>query len=114
MPVTDEDVNTYAASLTKNGFFGPCSYYMNHPANHTYAQAAPNGGRIELPVLFLHGRYDTTCETVNSTLAEPMRELCPNLTEAIVDSGHWMAQERPTEVNRHLVHWLARCVPEAW
>ena len=28
-----------------------------------------------------------------------MRELCANLTEAVVDSGHWMAQEKPVDVN---------------
>jgi len=31
-----------------------------------------------------------------------------------VPSGHWMAQERPTEVNAALVKWLAIKVPDAW
>jgi pimeloyl-ACP methyl ester carboxylesterase len=29
------------------------------------------------------------------------------LTEAVIDSGHWMAQEKPREVNAALVRWLA-------
>ena len=75
-----------------------------------HATEAINGGRLDMPVLFLHARYDYTCETVESRLAEPMREACSNLTEHIVDSGHWMAQQCPTEVNRHLADWLFRVV----
>ena len=63
----------------------------------------PNGE----PVLFLHGRFDTTCETLTSTLADPMRAACANLLEHIVDSGHWMAQEQPAAVNAHLAHFLS-------
>jgi len=65
-------------------------------------------------VLFLHGRYDTTCETLESRLAEPMRRDCARLREHIVDSGHWMAQEQPVAVNAALARWLACDVPGAW
>jgi pimeloyl-ACP methyl ester carboxylesterase len=41
-----------------------------------------------------------------------MREKCRNLTEFIVDSGHWMAQEKPVEVNREIVKWLVTQSPE--
>ena len=37
------------------------------------ARRAKNGGRIDLPRLFLHGEYGFTFETVASRLAEPMR-----------------------------------------
>jgi hypothetical protein len=43
-----------------------------------------------------------------------MRRDCADLTEVVVASGHWMAQERPTEVNAVLAKWLAIKVPEAW
>ena len=35
-----------------------------------------------------------------------MRENCSNLKEAIIDSGHWMAQEKPDEVNITIKEWL--------
>ena len=104
--LTDEDVKTYTESLSRNGFFGPCSYYMNHPANGTYALKSPTECRLSMPVLFVHARYDTTCLTLDTALSEPMRELCSNLTEAVVDSGHWMAQEKPVDVNHTLAMWL--------
>ena len=108
--VSEADLRTYAASLDRNGFFGPNAWYRNHEANETYGDEVVNGGRLDMPVLFLHARYDYTCETVESRLAEPMRATCPNLTEHVVDSGHWMAQQCPTEVNRHLADWLFRVV----
>jgi soluble epoxide hydrolase/lipid-phosphate phosphatase len=35
-----------------------------------------------------------------------MRELCSNLSEVEIESGHWMAQEKPTEVSAALRQWL--------
>ena len=87
---------------------------MNHEANVAYAKHAKNAGKLTLPVLFLHGAYDYTCETIFSRLAEPMREDCADLTEAVVISGHWMAQERPTHVNAALAQWLAANLPQLW
>ena len=112
--VSEEDLRIYAESLQRNGFFGPDSFYMNHKANAAYADKAANGGYLDMPVLFLAARYDYTCESVTSRLAEPMRTYCRNLSEQIIPSGHWMAQERPLQVNAALTRWLATKVPQAW
>ena len=60
------------------------------------------------------GEYDYTCETVSSRLAEPMRRDCRSLSEVVIQSGHWMAQEKPIEVNASLARWLATPVPTVW
>ena len=109
--VTEEDLQVYAESMQRNSFFGPSAYYMNQDANAKYAATASHP-TIDLPVLFLHGRYDYTCETIVSTLADPMRRGCSQLTEHIIDSGHWMAQEQPEQVNAHLATWLKKSIPE--
>lgn len=109
-----DDHAVYAESLKRNGFFGPNSWYMNHARNADYAARAVNGGVLEMPALFLAASYDVTCETVTSRLAEPMVRYCRDLTVKTVKSGHWMAQEKPAEVNAALVQWLATNVPEAW
>jgi pimeloyl-ACP methyl ester carboxylesterase len=105
--LTEVDLNVYVAALTRNGFFGPDSWYMNAEANATFTNRAANDGRLEMPVLFLHGEFDYTCETASSRLAEPMRASCADLTEAMLRTGHWMAQEDPVGVNAALVHWIA-------
>lgn len=112
--LSEEELSQYVAALERNGFFGPNAYYMNHERNAAFARQARHGGVLDMPVLFLHGAYDFTCETVTSRLAEPMRQACHNLTEVIVPSGHWMAQEKPVEVNAALARWLATAVPEVW
>src|SRR5262249_33127779 len=82
----DSDVQTepalkhYVAALTRNGFHGTDSWYMNHEANAEYQETSVNDGRLDMPVLFLHGAYDYTCETVTSRLADPMRGSCRDLT----------------------------------
>tara|TARA_R110002096_G_scaffold35718_12_gene100471 strand:+ start:1857 stop:2885 length:1029 start_codon:yes stop_codon:yes gene_type:complete len=112
--LSEADLSIYAAALARNGFFGPSSWYMNHARNAEYAARAANDGRLEMPVLFLAASYDYTCECIDSRLAEPMHGLCSDLTWREIASGHWMAQEKPVEVNAALVHWLATGVSGAW
>jgi pimeloyl-ACP methyl ester carboxylesterase len=112
--ITEQDLEAYTAALTRNGFFGPDSWYMNNAANGTYARRAKNDGKLSMPVLFLHGAYDTTCETMTSRFPEPMRRDCADLTEVVVRSGHWMAQEQPVAVNAALAKWLAAKLPDYW
>ena len=112
--LTQNDFETYVTALQSNGFFGPDSWYMNREHNLDFASRAKNAGLLTMPVLFLHGEYDYTCETVTSRLAEPMRQDVKNLTEMTVASGHWMAQEKPAVVNAALAKWLAVQFPELW
>jgi pimeloyl-ACP methyl ester carboxylesterase len=112
--VTQAELATYVAALTRNGFRGPISWYMNHEANSAYHDGSANDGRLDMPVLLLHGLYDYTCETVDSRLAEPMRQSCTNLTEHVVKTGHWMAQENPVAVNAALARWMATRLPSVW
>lgn len=112
--ISEADEAAYAAALTRNGFFGPDSWYMNWEANRAYAESAKENWRLDMPSLFIHGAYEAVCDTLRSDLAEPMRELCPNLSETTIESGHWMAQERPREVNAAIARWLALEAPEVW
>ena len=112
--LSDDDLHQYAASLARNGFFGPNSWYLNAAANLAYAKRARQAARLDMPVLFFHAAHDYVCETIDSPLAQPMREACANLTEVTVASGHWMAQEKPVAVNAGLARWLAREFPTLW
>lgn len=112
--VGEAELRVYAEALGRNGMFGPSSWYMNHAVNAEFAGKAVNGGRLDMPVLFLAAAYDYTCDCITSRLPEPMRQLCADLTEQTIESGHWMAQEKPVEVNAALVRWLVSQVPEVW
>jgi pimeloyl-ACP methyl ester carboxylesterase len=112
--LTLEDENRYTAALTRNGFSGPDNWYVNSEANMDFAARAKANWRLAMPVLFIHAAYDYICETIDSDLPKPMREYCDRLTEAHVESGHWMAQEKPVHVNAALAQWLAAEVPALW
>ena len=83
-------------------------------ANTEYHARAVNEGRLDMPVLFLTAAYDYVCECVDSDLPNPMRELCSDLTEFTINSGHWMAQEKPVDVSNALVQWLLGRVSGVW
>ncbi|MDP6374398.1 MAG: alpha/beta hydrolase [Pseudomonadales bacterium] len=111
--ITEDELAEYAQALKRNTFFGPDSYYMNHEINAEYAANAVDNV-LHMPVLFIAAQYDYTCECITSRLADPMRERCKNLSEAVIASGHWMAQERPWEVSAELARWLAQSVAHFW
>jgi soluble epoxide hydrolase/lipid-phosphate phosphatase len=67
-----------------------------------------------MPTLFIQAKFDTICDTVNSRLAENQRKFCKNLTEASVDAGHWLAMEKPTEVNAIIARWIVESCKEFW
>ena len=73
--LTEADLDAYVAALTRNGFFGPDSWYMNHNGQRRLRPARAERRQLSMPVLFLHGAYDYTCETMHSRLAEPMRRM---------------------------------------
>ncbi len=113
--ISPNEADVFAEALARNSFFGPSSWYVNHENNAAFS-AKVSSVPITKPVLFFHGEYDYVCQTATGTLADPMRARCSALTEIYVKSGHWMAQERPIEVNAGLTHWLISNVgywPEA-
>ena len=58
-----------------------------------------------MPALFVHASYDYVCDTTTTGFAEPIRELCKNLTERRLD---WAldGSRKPTELNEILSEWL--------
>ena len=47
--ITEQDLEAYTAALTRNGFFGPDSWYMNHKANGAYAEARRTAASSRCP-----------------------------------------------------------------
>jgi pimeloyl-ACP methyl ester carboxylesterase len=104
--LSDDDLARYVAAFKRTGFAGADAWYVNPERNIAYAARAPGGAALRMPVLFLHAAYDTICETVDSRLAEPMRRDCADLTEVVLDAGHWIVPERSPQVNAVMERWL--------
>ncbi|KAF2718153.1 alpha/beta-hydrolase [Polychaeton citri CBS 116435] len=113
--VDSELMGELVAAYEKTGFYPADAWYMNHKANNEYnTKNAHDGKKVDVPVLFIEAKWDNVCDTVHTTLTEPMRKFCSNLTYVSVDAGHWVALESPSEVNAALTKWLVERVKDWW
>ena len=105
--LSQAEFDLFVATFRQTGFRPGIAWYLNDAANSDLAGEAKDFGHLSLPVLFLHSEYDPVDETARSTLAEPMRRSCGNLTEARVASGHFLMLEKRMEVCDIIHDWLA-------
>jgi soluble epoxide hydrolase/lipid-phosphate phosphatase len=109
----EESFDELASAMEKTGFWGADAYYANHSRNRTYVlENRKNDGYLDMPVLFIHAAYDTVCETDNPRVCERMRQYCRNLKEKTIDASHWVAEEKPMEVNAAIARWLVEECPD--
>ena len=101
-----EDFYVLVRAFEAHGFGPPCAWYLNDAANIAYARAAPDGGRLSQPVLFVNGDWDVICSIAGNHQGDPMRAACADLTVASVPSGHWMPLERKVQLAQAIRSWL--------
>jgi pimeloyl-ACP methyl ester carboxylesterase len=104
-PAADFDALIEAFRVT--GFRPGNSWYLNDTANIAYAHAAPNGGRLQQPVLFVNGEFDGICDITRSDLGEPMHSTCQDLSVTNLPGGHWLPLERKTELVQAIRSWVS-------
>ncbi len=105
--LTKEDLDHYVNTFKASGFRGGLNWYRN--IDSLPGTLAPFiGATIKQPALYMFGEHDLIAGNEES-LVESMRTTLPNLTEIIKmeGAGHWLQQERPDEVNAHLLKFLA-------
>jgi pimeloyl-ACP methyl ester carboxylesterase len=88
------------------GFRPANAWYLNDAANIAYAHAAPDGGRLRQPLLFVNGDFDGICNINRSRLGEPMRRTCQDLSVTSLPAGHWLPLERKPELIQAMRSWL--------
>lgn len=109
--LAEDEFAALVDAFTATGFSGAGAWYLNDPENIAFAREALDFGRLSLPVLFLHGAWDTVCETARGRLAEPLRADCIDLTEATIAAGHMLMVEQPDAVNHAIETWLLEKQP---
>jgi pimeloyl-ACP methyl ester carboxylesterase len=107
--LTEADIDYYTGEFVRSGLRGPLNRYRNHEAD--FAWLSPLAGRkLEQPALFIGGTRDPA-STLFGQVTDPvalMRHFAPGVEGHMLEGcGHWTQQERPTEVNRLLLRWLA-------
>lgn len=103
--VTPEELEVYVRAFEKTGFGPGIHWYRNIDRN---AAEHPEVGKrkLELPCLMLTAAWDGA---LRPEMAAGMPALCSDLEmHQIERAGHWVQQERPDELNAHMVDWLQR------
>jgi pimeloyl-ACP methyl ester carboxylesterase len=107
---TAEDIERYVGAMARPGALtATLNYYRALLRNPKGTRALLK--RVEAPVLVIWGERD---RFLNRGLAEPPRLWVPNLlrVERLPDASHWVAEDRPLEVNTLLLDFL-RAPPTA-
>ncbi|MGH2685977.1 MAG: alpha/beta fold hydrolase [Actinomycetota bacterium] len=103
--LSDDDLDVYAAEFARAGFTGGLNWYRNSDRNWELTEALA-GRKVEVPALFIAGERDPV---LRLSPPDAMHEWVPDLRGCVVlpGAGHWTQQERPAEVNRALLDFLA-------
>ncbi len=107
--LTAQDIEYYASQFQKSGFRGPLNRYRNQQRDWDRLTAL-TGARITVPACFIAGRRDGVLKFIpNFDLVEYMKRWTDDLRvcEILDGAGHWIQQERPDEVTKLLLGFLA-------
>ncbi|WP_432991989.1 alpha/beta fold hydrolase [Dactylosporangium sp. CA-233914] len=102
--LTDRELDVFVKTFETTGFTGGLNYYRNIDRN--WAQSGELAGlTIDQPSLFLTGSQDPVRSFMPATrISDMLTDLRANI---VVDgAGHWIQQERPSEVNHALTGFL--------
>ena len=107
--LTQEELDTFVEVYSRTGFRGGLNWYRNQRASWEWGQTLTDP-KIECPALMVTAGKDPV---LTPALAANMESLIPHLQRGhIEDCAHWTQQERPEELNRILLDWLATLPPE--
>lgn len=107
--LTAEDFAVYVDAFHRSGFRGGLNWYRNFDRNWELT-AYLHGATVPAPALMITAELDPV---LRPELAAGMRDWVPDLrrTHLVRDCGHWTQQEKPDEVNRALLAFLAELGP---
>jgi pimeloyl-ACP methyl ester carboxylesterase len=106
-----EDLEHYAAEFARTGFTGGLNYYRS--MDRTWELTEHVGqAHVAQPALFIGGELDPV---LRLSPPQVMDGWVDDLRATVVlpGAGHWIQQERPTEVNEALLSFLADVLPQA-
>lgn len=104
--LTEPDLDFYAGEFERTGLIGALNRYRN--MDRDWADLAEHAGApITQPSLFIGGALDASTTWLAAAI-DAYATTLPGLagSHLLDDTGHWIQQERPAEVNQLLTHWL--------
>jgi epoxide hydrolase A/B len=105
--LTEQDLDVFTAAFEHSGFRGGLNWYRNLDRLWELTRCLC-GAQLRQPSLFIAGALDGVITMYRSAF-DALEDTMPNLRRKVLlpDAGHWIQQERPAEVNRLLIEFLA-------
>ncbi|HWA68042.1 MAG TPA: alpha/beta hydrolase [Mycobacteriales bacterium] len=105
--LTEVDLDFYTEQFEYSGFRGPLNRYRNVDRDWLDLRAW-TGAPIRQPSLFIGGDRDGPVIWGQNAIKRFPESMPASRGTHILDNcGHWVQQEKPDEVNRLLLDWLA-------
>lgn len=104
--LTEQDLAFFTGEFERSGFRGGLNWYRNIDRNWELTPFL-NGAKLRQPALFIAGEFDAVI-AMNRKAFNAMEKTVPALRKKVLvpGAGHWIQQERSTEVNRLLIEFL--------
>jgi pimeloyl-ACP methyl ester carboxylesterase len=106
----DPELRVYSGEFTRTGFQGALQWYRNLTEERMRSELQLWSGRtIDVPSCFIAGERDWGIHQRPGDLARMQGNACTRMSgvHLVPGAGHWVQQERPDEVNRLLLAFLA-------
>jgi pimeloyl-ACP methyl ester carboxylesterase len=104
--LSEQDLNYLTHEFERTGFRGGLARYRNLDRDW---QLTPflSGAKLQQPALFIGGEFDIAV-MMNRDIINQLETSMPNLRKQVLlpNTGHWIQQEHPTEVNQLLIEFL--------
>ncbi len=104
--VSEEELKFYADTYAKGGFTGPINWYRNWSRN--WKTTVHLKQQITVPSLFIEAGNDLATAAIPDVASLMEGHVDDIEIQRVPDSGHWIQQEFPDEVNGFMVDWLTR------
>ncbi|MBD2387554.1 alpha/beta fold hydrolase [Cylindrospermum sp. FACHB-282] len=105
--LTEQDIDFFTSEFERTGFRGGLNWYRNMDRIWELNPFL-SGAKIRQPTLFVAGEADAVI-TMYREAFDTLEQNVPNLRQKVLlpGAGHWVQQERPVEVNKLLIEFLA-------
>jgi len=107
--LTEDELAVYSAEYARTGFQGGLQWYRCRTEHRNGDLDAVAGRTIDVPSAFIAGASDWGIYQVPGAIEAMQRSVCTRMRgcHLLEGAGHWVQQERPEEVVRLLLEFLA-------
>lgn len=98
--MSDDDLSVYITAFNKTGFTPSINWYRN--LNHNWHLLGEVSPILHQPTLMIYGEKDIIPPLPN------IKDFVPNIDIKSLNTGHWIQEERPEELNQMILEWLEK------